>query len=50
MLVDAVTECEIAPPSDQEANVFWVPLEVCGEVVAMVWLEPAVQLKDWALV
>ena len=46
MLEDAVTECESAPPSDHEVNVFWVPADVCGEVVAMVWLEPSVQVRD----
>jgi hypothetical protein len=40
----------MAPASDQVANVFWVPPEVCGEVVAMVWLEPTFQVSVWVLV
>ena len=42
---DAVTECEIAPLSDQAEKVSCVPARFCGEVVAMVWLEPTVQLR-----
>ena len=42
----AVTECEIAPPSDQLLNTCSVPPETfCGEVVAMVWGEPAAQFS-----
>ena len=40
-----VTECEIAPASDQLANTKRVPPEPCGEVVAIVWLLPGTQLK-----
>ena len=46
----AVTEWDSAPASDQEAKVFSVPPEVCGEVVAMVWLEPIDQVKVCVLV
>lgn len=42
----AVTECEIAPPSDQLLNTCSVPPEMaCGEVVAMVCDDPTTQLK-----
>ena len=44
-LVGAVTECEIAPPSDQAEKVSCVPARFCGELVAMVWLEPTVQVR-----
>jgi hypothetical protein len=44
--VEAVTECEMAPPSDQLAKVYWVPaVGVCGEVVASVCGLPMVQVK-----
>jgi hypothetical protein len=46
----AVTEWEIAPASDQEVNVFCVPVDTCGEVVTMVCVEPTVQLKVCVLV
>ena len=42
---DAVTVCEIAPPSDQAEKVSCVPARFCGEVVAMVWLAPTVQVR-----
>jgi hypothetical protein len=43
----AVTEWEIAPASDQEVNVFCVPVETCGEVAAMVCVVPTVHESVW---
>lgn len=45
MVEDAVTVCESAPPSDQAAKVYCVPVEFCGEVVAMVCVAPTVQVR-----
>jgi len=50
VLAKAVTECDIAPPSDQDAKVFCVPPEVCGDVVAMVWLSPMFHVRLCVLV
>jgi len=50
-LEGAVTECEIAPASDQLANVYCVPATgVCGEVVASVWFVPVVHVSVCVLV
>jgi len=40
-LVVGATVCEIAPLSLHLVHVYWMPgAPLCGEVVAMVWLEP----------
>ena len=38
-----MTVWDSAPPSDQPANVYFVPLLPCGEVVAMVCCDPNCQ-------
>jgi hypothetical protein len=40
-VVGTVMLCEIAPLSDQLVKAYWMPLPPdCGDVVAMVWLDP----------
>ena len=45
MVEGAVTEWEIAPPSDHAEKVSCVPARFWGEVVAMVWVAPTVQVR-----
>ena len=39
---DAVTACDAAPPSDQLANTYCVPLAPACVAAAIVWLDPGV--------
>ena len=49
MLVVGATACEIAPPPVQLLHTYLTPVPpFCGEVVAIVWLEPGCHEKDWA--
>ena len=46
MLVVGAIVCEIAPWSLHLDHRYWTPVPpLCGEVVAMVWLEPDAQVK-----
>jgi hypothetical protein len=47
----AVIVWERAPLSDQEEKLYLVPVvPAWGDVVAMVWLLPGIQLKVWGAV